>query len=183
MSAEWNELAEYLAGELDAAREEELERELFEDAHAPAVVEGFLEVVDGVAELRAMHGTLSAGMLGPELDRLRERANVLELDIPVGEIIAAPLPEDVDVCVAHLAVDLAGVGAVDVEFVDAKGATYFRSRDVPVDRDNDRVVVACERHIAMIEETTVFRLVTHDREGRRVLGDYGIRNLPPPGSS
>lgn len=179
MTVEWDELSGYLAGELDPDREAALERELFEDPHSTEVPR-FLAVVDGIAALRGHHGTMS-GVLPPgELAGLRARATLLELTLPRSGILDWHVSEDIDICIAKLAVDLEGVGTLDLELVDGTGQTYARFHDVPADRARGEVLVACERHVALREEVTVFRLVTHGPEGRRVLGDYGVRNAPPP---
>jgi hypothetical protein len=179
MTFEWSELSDYLEGTLDAEREEDLERELFESAEGRAAAADFLRLVDGIATIRARHGTLSGTLTASALDELYVRGGLFEIPLAAGVVMDCHIPEDFPMCVGILPVSLAGVGRVDVEYLDGRGTMYARACDVAVDRERDRILVACERHVALREEITVFRVVAVEGVERRLLGDFAVRNVPP----
>lgn len=178
MTVEWHELSDYLAGETDPARDEELERTLFEDPGAAAAVGSFLACVDGIAEIRRRHCSLSGALTPEALDELRGHTELLEIEIENGQIAGCRIPATAAICVAHLRVDLTGTTHADIEYCNAQGVVYFASRDVHLDRESNRILIACERHLALREEVSIFRVVAIGPE-RRVLGEFGVRNLPP----
>lgn len=179
MSVEWSELSSYLASELDDEAERDLERELFEGPGVTAVIATFLETIDAIALVRRRHGTLSGVLSATSLEALRHHARLTEVEIDPGQVVDCHIPEDSPLCVAHLRLPTTSGRRYDVEYVNGAGAVYFRTNDAPVDRASGRVIIACERHVALMEEVTLFRVVTTEKGARRVLGDYGVRNVPP----
>lgn len=181
MSAEWTELSDYLAGALDAAAEEELERELFDDPAGSGLAASFLAVVDGIADLHARSGTLSGALSPAALEALRARGTgLVELDLEDGAIATCVIGEGVSLCIGHLRLPEPGVRRVDVEYVDPTGAIYARANDVPIDHEGGRVSLACETHVALMQDVATFRLVTRAEGARRVLGTYAVRNVLAP---
>src|SRR5690606_21785146 len=90
---------------------------------------------------------------------LRDRERLTEVEIDLGQVVDCYIPEDSPLCVAHLRLPPTRGRRLDVEYVNGAGAVYFRTHDVPVEPE-DRVIIACERHVALMEEVTLFRLVT-----------------------
>lgn len=178
MSVEWSELSSYLAGELDDEAERDLERELFETPGVAPVAAAFLDTIDGIALMRRRHGTLSGVLTETSLEALRGRERLTEVEIDPGQIVDCYIPEDSPLCVAHLRLPETSGRRFDVEYVNGAGAVYFRTHDAPVEPEG-RVIIACERHVALMEEVTLFRVVTTERGAPRVLGTYGVRNVPP----
>lgn len=180
MTVEWHELSDYLAREIEPDQEAELERALFEDPSMASAAAAFLALVDGIVAIRLGHGTLSTVLTPASLDDLRARIELVEITITNGQIVGCHIPENASMCVAHLVVDFHGVTRADLEFVSSQGVVYARFHDIPIPEAAGRLQVACERHLAMIEEVTIFRVVAVDRSEQRVLGEYGVRNEPLP---
>lgn len=182
MSVEWTELSDYLAGALDAAAEAELERELFDDPGGAAAAASFLALVDEIRAIRGSFGTLSGALSPQALEELRARgAGLVEVSIEPGQTATCVIGAGDAICVGHLRLPPdAGPRRIDLEYVDATGAVYGRANDVPVDRAGGRVIIACERHVALLSPVGTFRLVTRAEGARRVIGTYAVRNVPAP---
>jgi hypothetical protein len=179
MTIEWNELADYAGGDMDDDAASRLEDELFADPENHRVAHAFVAMTDAVAALHRDHGTTGVSVTAAELRTIRVSHRVFEVEIAAGEIVPTWIPEDHDVALARLRIALAEVKRLDLEFVDRDRRVYFAARDIAFDRDAGEVLVVCSREVAMMFETTFFRLVRAD--GRReVLGEFGIRNAPPP---
>ena len=184
MSVEWTELSDYLAGELDAETEEALEQELFQSPEASRVVAAFVATIDGVATLQREHGCLNGILRAEDLPAMRRRHVTLEVVVPAGETASFPLGDEVAFCIARLPVDpeaLEGAERVDLEYANGRGEVYARARDIHVERGASatEVIVACERHIALMEEITVFRVVGVFRGKEMLIGAHGVKNVPP----
>lgn len=181
-SVEWSELSDYLAGELDAETEAALERDLFGTRSASTIVAAFLATVEGISTLQREHGCLNGILRSEDAERMRRRHTTLEVVVPPGEIADVVLGDDVAFCIARLPVDLVeleGAERVDLEYANGRGVIYARAKDVHVDRAEGQVIVACERHVALMEEVTVFRVIAVSRGRDRLIAAHGVKNVPP----
>ena len=99
-------LDEYLAGDLEGAERDAYEEQLFETPGIGDVVAERIAAIDGirvVADLMGGHA-LAPVMTEDEVTRLRTDGRVLlEAPLRAGQVLEAPLPENIDFVIGRLA--------------------------------------------------------------------------------
>lgn len=175
--ADFETLAAYWLGELDAAREAALEEHYL----------GCNECSERLAEIEALAagvrrafagGRVGAFVSAPFAERLRtEGLRVREYRVPRnGSVNCSVAPED-QVLLSRLEAPLAGVVRVDAILAGEPGV---RLKDVPFDPAAGEVVLApgIERIRAMPAHREVVRLIAVEAGGERVLGEYTFNHTP-----
>jgi anti-sigma factor RsiW len=112
-----------------------------------------------------------------QVARLSQRGvRVLEVPFPAfGRLPFGAMPEDIDVVVSVIALDLADVRSIDLAIYNQHGGEPVRVPAVAFEARDAAVLVACGRHVAAAN--TAFR-VTLEAEmtsgERRLVADTGI---------
>lgn len=84
---------------------------------------------------------------------------------------------DVDLIVLALRADISSADRVDVEIVSPTGTPRYTLEDVPFDRANGEVLIACQRHFeGMFPGDPIFSVHAVEAGKRRVVGDYVARH-------
>ncbi len=177
-------LVEYWLGELEAAREEDVERHLFGCGECCAALQRIVELAGGIRALvrrGAVAAVVTPGFveaLGAAGLRLREYRVARN-----GSVHCTVAPDD-DLLVSRLQAPLAGVERLDLVTVEGEGAAPLRLRDIPFSAAAGEVVVVprIDRIRALGVSTETVRLVAVESGGERVLGEYRFVHTPWPGA-
>lgn len=173
-------LAEYWLGELDAAREAELDEHLLGCGHCSGALQALADLGDGVRALVGA-GAVRAVVTDAFLQRLAAAGlKVRQYRVPLnGSVECTVAPED-DVMVARLEAPLAGVARLDIDLLGTEGKARERLADVPFDPAAGEVILT--PHIASIRAlpagTSRIRLVAVAPDGERLLGEYTFNHTP-----
>jgi anti-sigma factor RsiW len=180
--ADLTTLLAYWAGELDEAREAELEQHYLGCEVCSAALAEVEAIAAGVR--RAFVAGRVAAVLSPTVaERLQQRGlRIREYRLPVnGSVNCTVAPED-DLLMSRLQVPLKGVTRLDLVLAAPRkdGAWEARLEDVPFDASRDEVVVvpSIELTRAMPAHVQVMRLVAVGEGGERVLGKYTFNHSP-----
>ncbi|MCL4799080.1 MAG: zf-HC2 domain-containing protein [Burkholderiales bacterium] len=176
-------LAEYWLGELDAAREAELDEHLLGCGQCSAALAELAELAGGIRALVSA-GAVRAVVTDAFLERLAAAGlKVREYRVPPGGSVNCTVAPDDDLLVSRLEAPLAGLEQVDVVLLDVPGKAYERLRDVPFDAKAGAVVVA--ERIDIIRAAPAGRgrmqLFAVSGEAERLLGEYTFNHAPWPG--
>ena len=177
-------LAEYWLGELDAAREAELDEHLLGCGNCSAELQRLADLGDGI---RALVGTgaVRAVVTDAFVKRLVATGRRLrEYRVAQDGSVNCTLAPDDDVLVARLEAPLAGLERLDLELPGAEGNQRVRLTDIPFDPAAGEVIftpdVPSVRALPAIRYSV--RLLAVAREGERVLGEYAFNHTPWPGA-
>jgi len=173
-------LLEYWLGELDEARERELDQHLLGCGHCSANLQHLVEIGGAVrAAVRsgAVHGVLSDGFV----KRLAAQGlQVREYRVPRNGSVNCTVAPDDDLLVARLEASLSGVERLDVEREGGEAHGVQRLSDVPFDAAAGEVVLASRIDWirALPACTERMRLVAVEPSGERLLGEYTFLHTP-----
>lgn len=174
----WDTLVDYWAGDLAHGEMKRVEEHLFgcaTCAEAAARVASITEVLREVlppAVSRARLDALRAAGL-----RLRENT------FTPGERRTVLFERDADLLIHKLGgVDLTGAAHVSLQVVvDSTGERLFGLDEVPFERDEGAVLIACQRHFASLPADTRFELAVH-RAGAPTVTRFAytiVHQFPP----
>jgi hypothetical protein len=173
-------LLEYWLGELDEAREAQLDEHLLGCGRCSEALQELVVLADAVrAAVRggAVNAVLTDGFvkrLAAEGLRLREYRTPHN-----GSVYCTVAPDD-DLLITRLDAPLAGVERLDLERLGEEGAVLERLRDVPFDAAAGEVVFASRmQRIRALPATTVrMRLLAVESAGERLVGEYTFHHSP-----
>lgn len=177
-------LIDYWLGDLDAAREQDVERHLFGCAHCCATLERIAELADGIRTL-VRQGAVAAVVtpafveaLGAAGLRLREYRVACN-----GSVHCTVAPDD-DLLISRLQAPLAGVERLDLVVIEGEGAAPERLADIPFSAGSGEVVVVprVDRIRRQQATTSKMQLVAVEQGRDRVLGEYLFIHTPWPGA-
>ena len=179
-------LLEYWLGELDAAREAQLDEHLLGCGHCSANLQGLVDLGGEVrAAVRA--GAVHAVLTDAFVQRLAAQGlRLREYRVPHNGSVHCTVAPDDDLLITRLDAPLAGVERIDVERLGDEGAVLERLRDVPFDAAAGEVVFTPRmEHIRALPASTVrYRLLAVAPSGERLVGEYTFHHTPyRPGDS
>lgn len=175
-------LLEYWLGELDEAREDQLDEHLLGCGHCSANLQRLVDLAGGVhAAVRT--GAVGAVLTDTFVKRLAAQGlRLREYRVPHnGSVNCTVAPED-DLLIARLDAPLAGVERLDVERVGGGGERLEYLRDVPFDAAAGEVILSerMERLRALPASTLRIRLLAVAPSGERLVGEYTFHHTPWP---
>jgi len=172
-------LLEYWLGELDEAREAQLDEHLLGCGRCGASLQGLVDIGDGIrAAVRA--GAVGAVLPDVFLKRLAAQGlRVREYRVPHNGSVNCTVAPDDDLLISRLDAPLAGVERLDIER-QGENAEVERLRDVPFDPAAGEVVFAerLERVRALPASTMRIRLLAVEPSGERLVGEYTFNHTP-----
>ena len=173
-------LLEYWLGELDKAREGQLDEHLLGCGHCSANLQGLVDI-GGAIRAAVREGAVQGVVTGAFVKRLAEKGlRVREYRVPHNGSVHCTVAPDDDLLVTRLAAPLAGVGSLDLERLSGDGTTLERMRDVPFDATAGEVVLTPRiEAVRALDATTVrFRLLEMAPSGERLVGEYTLHHTP-----
>lgn len=177
----FEQVVDYLAGDLPAGEEAALEAHLFGCAACTAAAEQVRSLTGAIA--RFIPPVLS----GAQLARLREAGlRIHETEVRAGEEAEVYFAPGLDLLLHTLVADpeqLAAAERVDLELF-ARGADgpLLSLEAVPFDRAAGTVAIACQRHYqGEFPDDLGFRVVAVRGSSRRPVAEYLIRHRWVPG--
>jgi anti-sigma factor RsiW len=173
-------LVAYWLGELDEAKETELETHYLGCAECTTRLSEVEALASGIR--RAFGDGRIAAVVTPAFaDQLHARGlRIREYRVPLnGSVNCSVAPED-EVLLSRLPVTLEGVERLDLLISPEAGAAFVRLEDVPFDVAAGEVVLAPS--IALVRQLPahrrVMRLVSVSPAGERLLGEYTFNHSP-----
>jgi hypothetical protein len=167
----WEELVDYFAGDLDAAREGVVEEHLMTCA---ACTDDANRVTHLTATLRALVPPLAT----PEtIAAMRARGLRVEDSVTApGEDRHVTLGPHLDVLVHHLTgVDPRATEASFSLRVVETGEVLVRTNDVPID-ENGQVHLVCQPHFATLPPNVIASVTTRGPGGTETVSEYVLRH-------
>lgn len=173
-------LEAYWLGELDGARESELEEHLFGCARCSSRVRELVQLADGIRSATRegrLHGVVSA----PFIRDLQEAGvRVREYSVhPGASVLCTVSPED-DLVIAHLHAPLQNVRRLDVVVHDVTAGRSWRLEDVAFDSTTDQLVML--PNVAELRKLTFatqeVRLYAVEDTTERVIAEYTFNHSP-----
>ena len=178
-------LVEYWLGELDTAREAELDEHLLGCGHCSAALKSLVDVGDGIRAL-VRAGAVRAVVTDAFVQRLAAAGLKLR-DYRValnGSVNCTVAPTD-DVMVARLQAPLAGLERLDMDLLGPGSEDRERVTDIPFDPAAGEVIFTPQiAGIRALPATTMrVRLVAVRPGSERLVGEYTFNHTPWPGRS
>lgn len=167
----------YTRAELPDDEAEAYEAELFGRAMAGNAPE--LTFRSGLErQLRAMdaRGTLDLWLTRRDLARvLASGLRVVQFDLDVANPTVPVFPEQFDLLVTRIALDLTGVHRLDAEVLTPSGELLKRLPDIAFDPADGAIYTCCEAELARTAASvqTVMKLWAEDDSGRRLVCALG----------
>jgi hypothetical protein len=175
-------LVEYWLGELDEAREGELDEHLLGCSHCSANLQSLVDFAGGIrAAVRA--GAVPAVLTDAFLKRLAAQGlRLREYRVPHNGSVHCTVAPDDDLLISRLEAPLAGVERLDVERLGGDAQTIERLQDVPFDAAAGEVLIAprMDRIRALPASTSRIRLLAVAPSGERLVGEYTFNHTPWP---
>jgi hypothetical protein len=170
---------EYWLGELDAARQSELEEHLFECAECSSRLSELAQL--GEAICRAMReGQMNAILTSDFVKKLqRSGVRIREYRLQPGEsVLCTVTPED-DLVIAHLHAPLRHISRLDLLFSDATAGTRWRVEDVAFNPTAEEVALAPSvGRLRTHSFTQHLELLAVEGSGERVVARYTFNHSP-----
>ena len=173
-------LLEYWLGELDEAREGQLDEHLLGCSHCSGNLQSLVDIADGV-RVAFRTGAVNGVVTGAFVKRLAaEGLHLREYHVPQNGSIHCTVTPDDDLLITRLAAPLVGVERLDLERLSGEGTTLERMCDVPFDVTAGEVVLTprMERVRALPATTVRFRLLAIAPSGERLVGEYTLHHTP-----
>jgi anti-sigma factor RsiW len=177
-------LLDYWLGDLDAAREEAIERHLFGCGECCAGLERIAELAGGIRAL-LRRGEIAAAVTPAFVEALRDSGvRLREYGVPRNGSVHCTVAPDDDLLVARLQAPLAGVERLDLVTFEPGEEAPQRLTDIPFSAATGEVVLVprVDRIRALGESTATMRLVAVEGSGERVLGEYRFLHTPWAGA-
>lgn len=167
-------LADYWAGELDAAAEERVEEHLLGCSECSALLEWLASAVDGVKQL--VRGGVPRQVLSPDfVEQLKASGlRAREYAPPAGGEVQCTIAPDDDLLIAHLRADLEAAKQLDIVICGEDGTEFMRMPDVPFAPSSGEVIFNEPAPSAKQMPTNVLRvkLVEPGDAGDRLVAEY-----------
>jgi len=176
-------LAEYWLGELDAAREAELDEHLLGCDYCSTELQRLADLGDGIRALVGS-GAVRAVVTDEFVKRLAATGRTLrEYRVARNGSVNCTLAPADDVLVARLQAPLAGLERLDLDLPGAAGNERVRLADIPFDPAAGEVIFAPDVPSIRALPATRYhvRLLAVAPEGERILGEYTFNHTPWPG--
>jgi|SRR5689334_10704987 len=164
-------LVAYWAGDLAPAESEAVE----EHAMGCASCAATSARVAAIAE--AVRAQIPPAVSEEHVAHLRARGlRVVDNPVEPGERKSAAFGPGVDVMIHRLrGLDLTHAAQVDVTVkVEETNDVIFQSYDVPFDRKNGEVLIACQRHFSVFPPNIVFEVRARDASRRETCTTYTV---------
>ncbi len=182
-SVPWEQLVDYLLGELPPAEEEHVEEHLFTCSTCAERLEAVTRIERSVAEV-ARHAEVGASVSRGFLARaLADGLTLREYRIPAGDMVRCTAgPEDL--VVVRLAADLAGTTdlQLDVLFRDLESgeAAPAVTRPVVADRELGEIILVFPGSVVRTYPRSRWLLTVHgdSSEGHREVGTFVMDHTP-----
>lgn len=178
-------LLEYWLGELDAAREGQLDEHLLGCDHCSANLQGLVDIAGGIhAAVRA--GAVPVVLTDAFVKRLAaQNLRLRQYRVPHNGSVHCTVAPDDDLLVTRLEAPLAGVDRLDLERSGVEAQGVERLRDVPFDAAAGEVVIALrmDRVRALPASTLRMRLLAVAPSGERLIGEYTFNHTPWSGEN
>ena len=166
-------LVDYWFGDLDGPDLDRVEEHLLECDACGSVLRSLVATGDGVRRL-AREGAFGVVVSPAFLETAsRQGLRVREYRVPAGGRVECTVTADDDLLISYLQGDFRGVSHLDL-VVQVEGGPEHRVFDLPVSRFSPELIVAQAMPAlrAMPSSTMRMRLVAHESELDRVLGEY-----------
>ena len=166
-------LVDYWFGDLDGPDLDRVEEHLLECDACGSVLRSLAATGDGVRRL-AREGAFGVVVSPSFLETAsRQGLRVREYRVPAGGRVECTVTADDDLLVSHLEGDFRGVSRLDL-VVQVEDGPEHRLFDLPVSPSAAELIVAQAMPAlrAMPSSTMRMRLVAHESERDRVLGEY-----------
>jgi len=173
-------LLEYWLGELDEAREGQLDEHLLGCGHCSANLQSLVDL-GGEVRTAVRAGAVHAVLTDPFVKRLAAQGlRLREYSVAHNGSVHCTVAPDDDLLISRLAAPLAGVERLDVERWSSAGAGVERLRDVPFDAAAGELILAWRMQSirAMPLSTLRMRLVAVASSGERLVGEYTFHHTP-----
>jgi hypothetical protein len=173
-------LLAYWLGELEGAREAELEEHLFGCETCSAYLREIVQLGEGIQRVTragGVHAVLTAEFVRRlQASGLRVREYRLQ---PGGSVNCTVAPED-DLVIAHLHARLKDVQRLDLVLEDETSGARWRAEDVAFDPAAGEVVMATKMtELRQLGSATLrAQLLAVERENERVIGEYTFNHSP-----
>lgn len=177
-------LVDYWLGDLDAAREDDVERHLFGCGDCCATLERIVELAGGIRAL-VRQGAIAAVVSAAFVEALGATGlRLREYRVPRNGSVHCTVAPDDDLLISRLQAPLAGVERLDLVTVEGEGAAPRRVADIPFSAAAGEVVIVprIDRVRALRESTETVQLVAVEQGCDRVLGEYLFVHTPWPGA-
>lgn len=177
-------LIDYWLGDLDAVREDDVERHLFGCGDCCAALERIVELAGGIRTL-VREGAIAAVVSAAFVEALSAAGlRLREYRVPRDGSVHCTVAPDDDLLISRLQAPLAGVERLDLVSVEGEGAAPVRLADIPFSAAAGEVVIVprIDRVRALRESTKTVRLVAVEQGRDRVLGEYLFVHTPWPGA-
>jgi len=173
-------LLEYWLGELDPAREGELDEHLLGCADCSDHLQGLVDLGN---EVRAVvrQGFIQTILTDDFVKRLAAQGlRLREYRVPQNGSVHCTVTPDDDLVITRLGAPLAGIERLDIEWLGGAGAGHERLRDVPFDAAAGEVILAppMPRLRALPASTLQMRLLAVAPAGERLVGEYTFHHTP-----
>jgi len=176
------ELLEYWLGEVDEAREHELDEHLFACGACSARLSGIAEL--GAAVRRTfLDGWLNLVLPERFVQRIKDAGfQVREYHLPAGGSVSCTITQDDDFVVSYLRAPLGDVRRLDV-LIDDTTSGKHRANDVAFDPSaGGLVAMTSTAYVKSLKHSQQrVRLVAVDGAEERVVADYTFNHYPSAG--
>jgi hypothetical protein len=170
------ELADYFAGDLDAAAGERLEQHLFGCDACTAEAERVAAIG------QAFRTAIPIAVDGEQIAALRARGvRVEENPVVAGTRKPVAFPDGSDVLVHRLqGIDLARAERVEVRVrSESTGEVLGEDHFVPFDRERGEVLIACQRHFSSLPSDIVFDVRALEASGASFVTTFLVPHVFP----
>ena len=158
----WSRLTDYWAGDLEAAENDDIEEHMFGCAACTAELARVAHVV------QSLRGTIPAVVDEAALQALRDQGLAIdENPVTAGTRREVTFRAGVDLLIHRLTgMDLSRAQRVEVIVrSESTGALLMEDHFAPFDRARGEVLIACQRHFALMPPDIVFDVHAHDEAG------------------
>lgn len=173
-------LLEYWLGELDEARESQLDEHLLGCSPCSETLQQMVDMADGVrAAVRA--GAINGVVSDSFVKRLAgDGLHLREYRVPHNGSVHCSVAAEDDLVITRLDAPLEGVERLDLERLNIAGIALERMQDVPFDAGSGEVVFTLPMaRIRALPATTIrIRLLATAPAGERLVGEYTLHHTP-----
>jgi hypothetical protein len=177
-------LVDYWLGELDEARELDVEQHVFACGDCCATLQRIADLAGGIRAL-VRQGAVGVVVSDAFVESLGASGlRLREYRVPRDGSVHCTVAPDDDLLITRLQAPLAGVERVDLVTLVAEGNAPQRLLDIPFSAAADEVVLVSriDRIRALPASTSRMQLVAVDQGRDRVIGEYRFVHTPWPGA-
>ena len=177
-------LVEYWLGELDSAREAELDEHLLGCGHCSAALQALVDLGDGIRAL-VRAGAVRAVVSDAFVQQLAAAGlKVREYRVALNSSVNCTVAPTDDIMISRLRAPLAGVERLDMDLLGPEGEDRERLADIPFDPAAGEVIFTHQiAGIRALPATTLrIRLLAVAPGSEQMLGEYTFNHTPWPGS-